>query len=654
MKIRFNIFFIFLIVLLVSCAQKKIIVSEKHPRVEMVQPVIQPDPGDGIFFQAVKKHDEKSYSSALEDFNRYLSGFPAGPRIPEVLLRIGSIHAAMDKPRLAIPFYERLISRYPGSPLVHEAQAGLLKALFNAGDFKKAIELGQILEKKNLPEGHRRTTSEIMADAYLNLGKHVEAVYYYSNLLEKSTGNDKTRLSRKFGETISLLSASELFSLLKRLGASDSKAEILLQIAKISIESGNDEEAYAALAALSEQFPGHATSALASQLLNSLKKRSDSRRHAVGCLLPLSGLYESYGKKALKGIELAHNRFTLHNPDTPVNLIIKDTESNNEKTVFAVKELAEERVDSIIGPIATADIAAIEAQKYGIPIITLTQKDQITNTGSWVFRHFITPLAQVSAVSSYAVKKLGLSRFAILYPDEPYGINFMNLFRDQIVSEGATVVRIESYDPAATDFRETLKRLSSRYSPVPENRKSPKISKRKGMDGSASGKDEIHLPLDFEALFIPDTPHKLSVIAPQLIYGNLRPAYLIGTNLWNLPRLISNSGQSVQGAIIPEGFFPESASEKVQVFVRAFHEAFNESPGYVEAVSYDTALMMFNVLKNTKNNSRSSIREELLKTTVFPGVTGSFHFNHNREAEKKLFILQFRGKRFVEVARPEL
>lgn len=652
MKNRFIIFFIFLIVLLMSCAQKKIIVSEKPPVIEIVQPVMKPDPGDDIFFDAVKKHDEKSYSGALEAFTKYLSGFPAGPRVPEALLRIGSIQVAMDKPRLAIPFYERLISRYPGSPLVPEAHTGLLRAFFNAGDFKKSIELGQILAKKNLPEDHRRKASEIMADAYRKVGLPVEAVYHYSNLLEKSVGTDQARLSGKFGDTISQLSASDLASLLNRLGTSDAKAEILLQIAKINLESGNDEEAHAALKALSEQFPRHATSATASQLLNSLKKRSDSRRHAVGCLLPLSGAYESYGKKALKGIELAHNRFALLNPDTPVTLIIKDTESDNEKTSLAVKWLAEERVDSIIGPVATADIAAVEAQKYEIPIITLTQKDQITNTGSWVFRHFITPLAQVRAVSSFAVKKLGLSRFAILYPDEPYGINFMNLFRDQIASEGATVVTIESYDPATTDFRETLKRLSPRYSPVPDDSKSPKISKRKDIE--SSGKDETRLPADFEALFIPDTPQKLAVIAPQLIYGNLRPAYLIGTNLWNSPRLISTAGQSAQGAIIPDGFFPESTSENVQVFVRAFREAFDESPGYIEAVSYDTALMMFNVLKNTKINSRSSIRKELLETTVFPGVTGSFHFNHDREAEKKLFILQFRGKQFVEVARPEL
>mgnify|MGYP000287749782 CR=1 FL=1 len=55
-------------------------------------------------------------------------------------------------------------------------------------------------------------------------------------------------------------------------------------------------------------------------------------------------------------------------------------------------------------------------QQMGIPIITLTQKDNIPEIGDKVFRNFITPKMQVQTLSSFSVESLGLFRFAILSP----------------------------------------------------------------------------------------------------------------------------------------------------------------------------------------------------------------------------------------------
>ena len=53
---------------------------------------------------------------------------------------------------------------------------------------------------------------------------------------------------------------------------------------------------------------------------------------------------------------------------------------------------------------------------------------------------------QVKTLVSYAVEKLGLNTFAILYPDENYGKTFMNLFWDEVIANGGKVVGVESYD----------------------------------------------------------------------------------------------------------------------------------------------------------------------------------------------------------------
>ena len=39
---------------------------------------------------------------------------------------------------------------------------------------------------------------------------------------------------------------------------------------------------------------------------------------------------------------------------------------------------------------------------------------------------------QVEAIISYAIEVLGISRFAILYPDDKYNTTFTGLFKDEV------------------------------------------------------------------------------------------------------------------------------------------------------------------------------------------------------------------------------
>jgi branched-chain amino acid transport system substrate-binding protein len=641
---------VLLILLLAACAPKKMIKPYKSQQLEKSPSVSAVSPGDELFSTGEKYYLEKSYPEALNAFQKYLSTFPNGSKTAETLLRIGDIYTATGKPSQALPYYQRLASEYPKNATARQAELGVLASLFANGDYQKVIELGQIYVKKYRSADVARQAFEILADAYARVDLPVEAANAYARILEKPSGPDSERIIQKLKEVVSQMAVSDVYDLLNRLESSQVKAEILLLAGQKYLEMEKPEDAYSVLTALTEQYPKQEAAAQALRMLQDLKKQSASQRHAVGCLLPLTGTYEAYGKNALKGIELAQNQFALLNPDASLTILIKDTESDPQKTIAAVKELAESGVSAIIGPVATADIAAAEAQKYGIPIITLTQKDQITQIGTSVFRNFMTPGAQTEALVSFTVKKLGLSRFAILYPDEPYGINFMNLFKDQVASAGGSVVAIQSYDPRQTDYRETLQNLSTRYSPVPDNSKSSGAGKRMepapAIDTTHSSSEE------FEALFIPDSPQKLAVIIPQLAYGNLRPSYLLGTNLWHSPKLIHTGGPSIQGSILPDGFFAESPSETVQKFVREFQNAYKESPGYIEAVSYDTAMMMLEIVGNPGIHFRSSIIKELLRPEGFSGVTGNYRFDNDREVQKKLFLLQIKGEEFVEIPSP--
>ncbi len=409
---------------------------------------------------------------------------------------------------------------------------------------------------------------------------------------------------------------------------------------------------------------------MADDLIQQIKQSALFNRYTLGCLLPLSGPYQKIGFQALKGIELALGQFSTQTSGPQMNIIVKDSGGNAEQTRAAMQELVDEQVAAIVGPIITAEIAAAESQANKIPIMTLTQKDNITSIGDYVFRNFITPRMQVSNIVDYTTSTLGLYRFAILYPDEPYGITFMNLFWDELIANGGKIVGVESYNPQHTDFAEPIKKLVGLYYDIPEDLKQD-ADLSVAQAGGQSDRDQALDPdntadpqseqdadeqepeaiVDFDAVFIPDYPKTAGLIIPQLAFYDVKDVYLLGTNLWHSDVLIKMAPQYVQGAIMPDGFFAGSSVPVVQNFVSIFEETYQEKPGFIEAVVYDSAMMLFGVLAQPDIRFKSDLKNTLLSMDVFMGVTGPTQFDENGEAQKQLHLLRIKGRGFVELAR---
>jgi ABC-type branched-subunit amino acid transport system substrate-binding protein len=107
--------------------------------------------------------------------------------------------------------------------------------------------------------------------------------------------------------------------------------------------------------------------------------------------------------------------------------------------------------------------------------------------------------------------------------------------------------------------------------------------------------------------------------------------------------------QFSQGAIMVDGFFAESNSKKVKDFVNMFEETFDEKPGFIEAVSYDTAMILFNLVSRNDIQSRSQVKDEIMNLRNFHGLTGETSFDNTGNAHKKLYFLQIEKDNFIEL-----
>lgn len=261
----------------------------------------------------------------------------------------------------------------------------------------------------------------------------------------------------------------------------------------------------------------------------------------------------------------------------------------------------------------------------------------------------MTPKMQVEALLSYATKVLGLTRFAVLYPDEKYGKTFMNLYWDRIIAYGGILVGLESYHPGHTDFADPIKRLVGLYYEAPEDIKEAAQPPEQDDPKAAV---EPRAIVDFDAVFIPDAPSKAGLIIPQLAYYDVVDVVLLGTNLWHSDRLIEMAGQFLQSAIMPDGFFSESPTPRIREFVQGFRAVYGESPGFIEAVAYDTAMILFGIAGRPDVRLRSRVRQELQHLHRFPGLTGTTSFDQSGESRKKPYLLRVIGDRFIQIDAP--
>jgi ABC-type branched-subunit amino acid transport system substrate-binding protein len=663
------------------------------PKTDVATTPAEIGPGEALFSEAESLYRAGSYQKALDVYNAYLWEFPGGALTGRVLLKKGAAQTALGKHSEGRDLYQKVISEYPESSLASDAVVGILTIYHNEGQYEKVIQQAAEFLKTADSRVHIFRTYVLLGDTYLAMGSPIDAVTYYTLAYKKSKAAEKEGLIVRLTEAVEQLDSEEILYLLDRTDDGFPTGYLLYQLGMNHSEKEDYEAAVTVLTAFVENFPRHEKNQKARNLLEAISTKSVYSHYTVGCLLPFSGRYKPFGTRALKGVELALSRFSSQNDHPSIKIIFKDTGSDPTKSGEAVKELFNDNVAAIIGPLVTAETAAAEAQNSGIPIITLTQKEGIHQIGNYVFRNFFTPEMQVRTLVSFAVETLGLDSFAILYPDENYGTTFMNLFWDEVLAHGGKIVGVESYNSTHTDFADPIKKLVGLYYEMSEelkaeleaidtaeNNETPleyfddvnplfayeltenDIGAESEEDiDQAENEEEIaeideeeeeedpEPIVDFDAVFIPDAPTKAGLIIPQLTFYDVRDTYLLGTNLWHAESLIEMSRQYAQGAIMTDGFFAESALPHVREFVKDFLMTYGEQPGFIEAVAYDSAMILFEMISRPGVRFRSTLKKELMQLSNYDGVTGLTSFDSEGDVRKKLYLLQIVGKKFVEL-----
>ncbi len=287
--------------------------------------------------------------------------------------------------------FEQIIGKYPDSFFALTAKVEILATLFNKGNYQQVIRRAGVILKTTNSRAHLLRTYILLGDSYLATGSAVDALDSYLSAYKIAENEEKEDIYTKIVWAAKNVDPKSIVRLLTRMGNKLPADDLIYKLGVKKYEWKKYEDAVSLLSDFVEKFPKHNHVVQAENLIKEINEKFTFNHNTLGCLLPLSGPYETYGHKILNCIQLARSQFNAKHNRPSIKLIVKDTESDPEKAALAVQELSEERVGAIIGPVATHETAAAAAQENRIPIITLSQKRKYHNYRRLCFQEFHYP-----------------------------------------------------------------------------------------------------------------------------------------------------------------------------------------------------------------------------------------------------------------------
>ena len=371
----------------------------------------------------------------------------------------------------------------------------------------------------------------------------------------------------------------------------------------------------------------------ARQYIQALKARTDVDKNTIGVILPLTGVHKKIGSKCLKGFQLG---FGIYDEEpSAFKLVIVDSKGQGNSVRESMKELIlQKKAIGVVGGVTSqvASVLAKAAQEFMVPSILLSQKSNLTQERPFIFQNAVTNKNIIHSLVDELIEKQGHTRFAVLYPNDPFGVSHVNLFWDYVESKGGEITGVQTYKPGEVDFNDSIKRLTGTYyleDRDEEFREKLKIwfSKKRSERNQKQLQSLLPPIVNFSVLFIPDSIKSLHHIAPYLVFQNIKDVTLAGTRLWNSDKLLK---QKLENIVFADALITSHPEFKNSMFSKKFYNTFGYKPGLFEFLSYQSALALRQAL-SAKNPTREDLREELAQLKQLDSPIGQVKISKNRE-----------------------
>jgi ABC-type branched-subunit amino acid transport system substrate-binding protein len=326
----------------------------------------------------------------------------------------------------------------------------------------------------------------------------------------------------------------------------------------------------------------------------------------VGLILPLSasGNAGVAAQSMRNAAEMALAEF--QNPN--IQLLIKDDGGSPQGAQQSAQQAVDEGAEIILGPLFALSVPSVAqaARARSLSVIAFSTDSSIAGRGVYLLSFL--PESDVNRIVDYSAS-IGKKSFAALLPDNAYGNVVEAAFKTAVSRRGGRIVVFEKYSgDRATPARNVAQQL-----------------------GQA------------DALLIADDGDSVVATADALTAAgaNLRNIQLLGTGLWDNPRVFASP--NLQGGLYaapdPAGF---------RAFSGRYRTRYGGEPVRTATLAYD-AVALVAALARTQGAQRFS-SDVLQSPSGFAGIDGLFRFRPDGTNERGLAVMRVANSGGVAVA----
>lgn len=601
--------------------------------------------------QAKRLIDAEQPEAAAVMLRRYIESGPGPDLLDDAYLLMAAAMFGMKEQAETIRYVNQLLGEFPNSELVDRAKLLLAKTHARAGNLDLALPLLSEVRSLSTDPTVKRDALRLTGEFQVQKKDFLRAIQAWLDELPLDTGDQaqetETQIRDLVNEKLDAPMLVRVRDAYPKMFPGDLAA---IKLIELHTTSGEDHLVERDLRIFLSRFPNHPYAAKAADLQAVVRTKFKSHPYSIAAIFPMSGKLAPFGTEVLNGIQLALEHSKDGGDGPSIGLIVKDTESDRAAFLDELSNvLSDDRPLAVIGPLLSKNLPVMAemAERTRVPLITPSATaPNLRRFGTYVFSTALTYGHQAKRVAEYALKEQQFKRFAILYPDTPYGRDLARLFAQEIRQQDGELIASEPYKEGDNDFRAVIAKLKAedlkQYGVEVQVDNDPtKTGIRKG---GKKGKRLLYSP-GFDAIFIPGRSLDVGLLAAQLAFYDIAVP-LLGANGWNQPDFARVADRSVEGGVFADGFFAESSSPAVQEFVERYRKRFQATPSLFAAQGYDAARLTVEAIRRGAT-SGEAVRDYLLMQHDLPTLSGPSGFNPDGTLNRHVFLIQVKQGKFV-------
>ncbi len=353
----------------------------------------------------------------------------------------------------------------------------------------------------------------------------------------------------------------------------------------------------------------------------------------IGLIVPLSGDNFLIGEKIIKSIRMAINKIN----DEKIEIIPRDTKSNPIDTLKVSKDLYQEGVRIIIGPVFNESTKYLDELKE-VTFISFTNK--LIDNPKNVISAGVNAISQLQTIKKFNDKN-NLSKSIFLIPRSEFkkeieiAINKTNIKHKEVFYYDREPTKLTKQIENLTNYQLRKKNLEDeikRLEGLSFKDKERKIQNLKKKDSLGN--------IDFDSVVIADFDENLKSVATSLLYTDVsskRISY-ITLNQWFDESLLKETS-------LHPIYFPSINKNNYELFMNDFKNTYGLNGDQLSFLSYDLFGMVYFLIY--KNDFKVS-KKIFYKKNKFKGKIGIFEISENKITHSLNFY-SVENKKFKEI-----